>query len=79
MPILKNAKKALRVSQRKAVVNGRVKSKLKTMVDKVAKTPTIESLSLAFSAIDKAVKGNLIHANKAARYKSSLSKLVQTK
>lgn len=79
MPILKNAKKALRASQRKAVVNGRVRSKLKTMVDKVTKTKSTESLSLAFSAIDKAVKGNLIHANRAARFKSSLSKLVQAK
>ena len=79
MPILKNAKKALRASQRKAVVNGRVRSKLKTMMDKFIKTPSNESLSTAFSAIDKAVKGNLIHANKAARFKSRLSKLVQAK
>jgi small subunit ribosomal protein S20 len=79
MPILKNAKKALRSSQKKAVVNGRVKSKLKTMVDRVLKTPNPESLSLAFSAIDKAVKGNLIHTNKAARFKSRLTKLVQAK
>jgi ribosomal protein S20 len=79
MPILKNAKKALRASQRKAVINGRVRSKLKTMVDKVVETKSPESLGLAFSAIDKAKNRNLIQANKAARFKSQLNKLVQTK
>lgn len=79
MPILKNAKKALRSSQKKAEVNGRIKSMLKTMTDKMVKTPTQEVLNLAFSAIDKAKKRNVIHANKAARLKSRMSKLVASK
>lgn len=79
MPILKNAKKALRSSAKKTEINGVVKSKLKTMLDKMIKTPTAEVLSLAFSAIDKAKKRNLIHANKAARLKSKMSQLVATK
>ena len=79
MPILKNAKKALRSSQRKAVVNNKVRSKLKTMVDGFKKSPTVVALSSAFSAIDKAKKKNLIEPNKAARVKSQLSKLVTTK
>jgi len=79
MPILKNAKKALRSSAKKTEINGVVKSKLKTMIDKMIKTPTAEVLSLAFSAIDKAKKRNLIHANKAARLKSKMSQLVATK
>ena len=76
MPILKNAKKALRASQRKAVVNKGVKSRVKTTTDKVVKAKSVEDLPKAYSAIDKAVKKNLLHANKAARIKSRLSKVV---
>lgn len=79
MPILKNAKKALRSSQRKAVINNRVRSKLKTMVDGFKKSPTLTTLSLVFSVIDKAKKRNILEPNKAARIKSQLSKLVPTK
>lgn len=79
MPILKNAKKALRSSQKKAVVNGRVRSMLKTMTDRMLKAPNNEALNMVFSAIDKAKKRNIIHANKAARLKSRMSKLVAAK
>lgn len=79
MPILKNAKKALRSSTKKAEVNGRIRSMLKTMADKMIKTPSAEVLSQAFSAVDKAVKRKVIHANKAARIKSRMSKLIVTK
>lgn len=79
MPILKNAKKALRSSQKKAEVNGRVKSMLKTMMDAMIKTPSADALSKSFSAIDKAKKRNIIHANKAARLKSRMSKLAVSK
>ena len=75
MPLLRNAKKALRVSKRKAAQNQTVKSRVKTMVDKVRKTANPENLSSAYSAIDKAVKKNIFHANKAARMKSQLSRL----
>ena len=78
MPILRNAKKALRVSHRKALQNKVVKSKVKTMVDKAKKLASPETLSTAFSAIDKAVKHNIFHANKAARMKSQLSRLSKT-
>jgi ribosomal protein S20 len=76
MPILANAKKALRVSKKKAANNRRTKSLMKTFVDKVLKTPTAASLSEAFSQVDKAVKKNVIHRNKAARVKSRLSKIL---
>jgi small subunit ribosomal protein S20 len=74
MPILKNAKKALRVAKRKAAVNRPIRSRLKTAVDSAKKNGAIEMLSNAFSAIDKAVKRNLIHRKKAARMKSQLAK-----
>lgn len=75
MPILKNAKKALRASARKATVNRQVKSKVKSTLDKVVKSKAVEDVSGAFSAIDKAVKKNIIHKNKAARLKARVSKI----
>lgn len=77
MPILRNAKKALRASIRKEVFNRNVKSRTKTAVDAVRKTPTMEKLSAAYSAIDKAVKRHIFHQNKAARLKQQLAKLVK--
>lgn len=77
MPILHNAKKALRVSKKKTTRNKVTKSRTKSAVDKVKKTPTMEFLAAAYSAIDKAVKKNIFHANRAARLKTQLSKLVK--
>jgi small subunit ribosomal protein S20 len=77
MPILKNAKKALRASKKKTIINGQIKAKLKTALDDMKKNPQAEKLSLAFSALDKSVKKNILQKNKAARLKSSLSKLLK--
>lgn len=77
MPILKNAKKALRVSTRKTAVNKVTKSKMKSALDAARKGATADTLKSAFSSVDRAVKNNLIHRNKAARLKSQLSKLVK--
>ncbi|MBW7943991.1 30S ribosomal protein S20 [Patescibacteria group bacterium] len=74
MPILRNAKKALQVSKRKAKVNTPVRSRLKTAVDAAKKKAEPSNLSNAFSAIDKAVKRHIIHRKKAARMKSQLAK-----
>ena len=76
MPILRNAKKALRASERKRVINRQVKTRVKTYLDKVKKSHAAADLPAAYSAIDKAVKRNLIHKNKAARLKAQASKLV---
>lgn len=76
MPILQNAKKALRSSKRKAQVNKVVRSRAKTAIDAVKKSASAETLSTAFSRIDRAVKHNLLHKNKAGRLKSQLSKRV---
>jgi len=75
MPILQNAKKALRVAKRKAEVNQPVRSRLKTTVDASKKSSTLENMSRAFSAIDKAVKRHIIHRKKAARMKSQLAQV----
>lgn len=74
MPILKNAQKALRSSQRKAAINNRVRSQMKTAVTKAKSTPTAEFVSAAFSRVDVAAKKNIIHPNKAARIKKQLAR-----
>ncbi len=76
MPLLKNAKKALRSSKRKAEINNRTRSRMRTMLTSAKTTPSQEAINAAFSAVDRSVKRNLIHANKAARLKSQLSKLI---
>jgi len=74
MPILPNAKKALKVSKRKAAFNTPIRSRLKTAVDTAKKTAESASMSSAFSAIDKAVKAHIIHRKKGAHLKSQLAK-----
>lgn len=75
MPLLQNAKKALRVSKRKAVINSRVKSRVKSAVQTLKATPSKDAVAHAYSRMDRAVKRNVIPKNRAARLKSQLSKL----
>lgn len=70
MPISSSAKKALRVSRTKTQVNRRRKEILKTAL----KSVSAESLSKAFSAIDKAAKWGIIEKNKANRLKARFGK-----
>ena len=84
MPIIKSAKKALRVSFRKKSVNDRRKSALKNAIKKIEKLVKADKkaeaskvLSLAYKAIDKAAKRGVIKKNNASRKKSRLAKLVK--
>lgn len=84
MPITSSAKKALRVSKRKAVFNARRKDILKDVVKRIRKFVTdkntkaaVALLAEAYKAIDKAAKTNLIKKNTASRKKSRLSKLIK--
>ena len=82
MAITKSAKKALRVSDRKKIVNDRIKKTLKEEVKsvraKVAKkvTVAVADLSAAFKALDKAAKRGTIKKGNADRKKSRLAKAV---
>lgn len=79
MPVIKSAKKKLRQDVKRRVQNLGVKNSLKAFV-KTAKTEkTATSVSAAFKAADKAAKLKVIHKNKAARIKSTLSKLLSGK
>lgn len=82
MPITSSAKKALRASKRKHAFNLARKTAMKKAT-KVAisavKEPanvSIEKLSLAYKAIDKAMKRGVIKKNTASRKKSRLAKKV---
>jgi small subunit ribosomal protein S20 len=82
----KSAIKAARVALRRRVINLRrsraMKEAVKEVVSLVAagkKAEAAAKLSAAYQAIDKAVKGNVLKANTAARAKSSLAKKVSAK
>jgi small subunit ribosomal protein S20 len=70
MPISKSAKKSLRVAQHKTSLN----RYRKALIKEALKNVTAENASKAVSMIDKGVKWNLFHQNKAARMKSALTK-----
>lgn len=74
MPITSSAKKALRQDRRRNKVNRRVRNIMKLAVRAFTESPTKETLSRAYQAIDRTAKRNLIHKRKAARMKSKLAK-----
>jgi len=79
MPIIKSAKKALRQTAKHYLRNKTVKSATKTAIKKARLKPETNTLSQAFSALDKAVKKHVVKKNTANRLKSRLSKLIATK
>lgn len=76
MPIIKSAKKALRQTKRRTVFNRRSASVVKKTIKSFRKKPTLEALKKVISEIDKAVKKNIFHQNKANRLKKQLTKLL---
>lgn len=79
MPVTKTAKRALRGSRAKEVVNKLTISKLETAVRQARNTKSAEKILKAVSLADRAAKRKVIHKNKAARIKSQLSKLMSKK
>lgn len=78
MPIIKSAKKRVRVTRRAAVRNAKTKRNLKTALK--AFTTSVgngkkvsENHAAAQSALDKAGKKNVMHKNKVARKKRQLA------
>ncbi|MDR1438097.1 MAG: 30S ribosomal protein S20 [Puniceicoccales bacterium] len=83
MANLKSSKKDIRRIAKRTMRNQAAKSQLKTLAKKVRVRGTGEnssdekSAAIAYvSALDKAVKRGIIHANKARRAKSALSSLI---
>ncbi len=83
MPITKSAKKAIRSSERKRLVNDRRDRAMKEAIKKFRKAAkadkaqAVTMVSTVFQAIDKAAKTGVIKKNNASRKKSRLSKLVK--
>lgn len=78
MPVLHNAKKKLKQDKKHNLHNKKIRETLKSAVKSAKTGKTPELISEAFSGIDKAAKQHIIHKNKAARMKSSLSKISST-
>lgn len=84
MPITTSAKKAIRVSKRKKVMNDRRTKNMKEAVRNIEKAikagkkeDAAKMLSKAFQAVDKAAKRGVIKKNTAGRKKARLSRLVK--
>lgn len=78
MPNLANAKKAMRVSDRKRVINDRRRKAMRSAIKAVKKSlDNTTDLSAAYQAIDKAVKRGVIKANTGARKKSRISAMLK--
>lgn len=77
MPVTKSAIKKLRKDKKRGLRNNNVRQALKDLIKKAKKNPSKAIISKTFAATDKAAKHNLIPKNKAARIKSSLSKLIK--
>ncbi len=84
MPITQSAKKALRGSMKKKMVNDRRKKNMKDTIKSVEKlvkdkkqSEAKELLSNAYSAIDKAAKSGILKKNTASRKKARLSKITK--
>jgi ribosomal protein S20 len=80
MPIIKSAKKRVRVAKKAAVRNSKTKRSLKSALKAFQRTVTgsnkkqsAEAHSKAQSELDKAVKKGIVHKNKAARQKRQLA------
>ena len=81
MPNTRSAAEAMRVQERRRLRNRAVRSATRTYVRKAQaeiasgeSNPTAEVIRQAISALDRAAKKGVIHANNAARRKSRLMK-----
>lgn len=81
MPIIKSAKKRVRIASKATARNSKTKRSLKeavkafrTAVSTGNSVKATTSLNEAMSAIDIAAKKNVIHKNKAARKKAQLAR-----
>lgn len=77
MPVTKTAKRALRGSARKAVVNSLIISRLEIAIRQAKSKKTVDAVKNAISLADRASKKKVIHGNKAARIKSAMSKVAK--
>ena len=70
MANIKSAKKDIRRTNRRTFINNGYRIDLDKLEKTFIKKPTDKNLSSIYSILDKMVKKNIIHKNKAARIKS---------
>lgn len=85
MPIIKSAKKRVKLTAKANIRNNRTRRNMREAIKALnkayesGKSADISKLQKeATSAIDTAAKKNVIHKNKAARYKSRLAQKAKT-
>jgi ribosomal protein S20 len=69
MPIIKSAKKRVRISRKATVRNVKTKRDLRAALKLFSKSPSAKAHGSVHSTLDKAAKKGVIHKNKAARLK----------
>lgn len=79
MPIIKSARKKLKVDRKRESANKKVKAFVNLVIKKAQRKPTETNIREAFKVIDKGVKKDIFHKNKGAHMKSSLAKLIGKK
>lgn len=79
----KSAKKRIRLTERRNLVNKSTRSKLRTLekdlrqaIEKKDKTKALEEFKVFSAKMDSSVRKGLYHKNKVSRKKSRLSALV---
>lgn len=85
MPNIKSAKKQIKVGDKKNLANNYYKAPMRTAIKNVKKAVSSKNkdeaskaLQIAFKAIDKAADNGIIKENTRARYKSRLTKAVNS-
>ncbi len=78
MPIIKSAKKRVRVAHKASVRNSKTKRSLKSALKNFSAKPSNGSHATAQSKIDTAAKKGIISKNKAARLKSRAAAKAKT-
>ena len=77
MPVIKSAIKKLRQDRKREKKNDALRASLKLAISQAKKTKSGKSVAQAVAVVDKASKNKIIHSNKAARLKSTLTKLAK--
>lgn len=76
MPVTKTAKRALRSSKNKEKVNKKIITNLEIAARVAKKSKKSADIIKVISLADRAAKKKVIHKNKAARIKSTFSRLL---
>jgi len=74
MPVIKNAKKAMRVAKRRTAENEIVRRTYRRALKTARRSLTVADLSAAQKQVMRAAKNGVIHKNKASRLISRLAK-----